>query len=250
MIIDFIARTNNITYNVKLAKLFGVYSSIFLNLLIDFSFSNQEEFIKLSRDDIYNITGIEEEKQLDLEDNLKGYHLIEISPLRNSSSKNYYKLNLELLSSILLNENKEIKDELAKTFDAVKAATKPPAKVSKRACIITNLKNAIQTTDELSKQYLEDWIDAVMQKTGYLSKTAVEYMEQELKNYAHNSIRLQRELYNTAARVAYKEPQWVITKYEQLQADKKGTGLSLNNVNQTEVDENLEQLKNYQGEKF
>lgn len=251
MILDFIARTNNINYNTKLAKLLGVYTSIFLGLLIDLYSFKHEEFIKLSRDDIYNITAIEEEKQIEVESNLKAYNLVEISPLRNSSSKNYYKLNTELINKIITNEEKEVKDELDKTFDTIKAATKAPAKVSKRACIIDNLKKAIQTEDTLSKQYLEDWIDTTMQKTGYLSKTAVEYMEQELKTYSHGSIRLLRELYNTAARTGYKEPQYVINKYEQLQRDKhNNNSLSLNNTNQEQVSMNIEKLKSYEGEKF
>lgn len=251
MILDFIARTNNISYNSKLAKLLGVYSSIYLSLLIDLYSLKHEEFIKLSRDDIYNITAIEEEKQLEVEDNLKAYNLVEISPLKNSSSKNYYKLNTELINKIIMNEEKEVKDELDKTFDKMKIATKAPAKVSKRACIIDSLKKAIQTQDALSKGYLEDWVDAAMQKTGYLSKRAVEYMEQELKNYAHGSIRLLRDLYNTAARLGYKEPQYVINKYEQLQRDKHNTeSLNLNNVSQEQVNMNIQKLKDYEGETF
>ena len=65
MIIDYIARTNNMSYNIKLAKLFGIYSSAFINLLLDLHFSKpkDEEYIKLSREDIYNLSGMDEEKQ-------------------------------------------------------------------------------------------------------------------------------------------------------------------------------------------
>ena len=247
MIIDFITRTNNMSYNVKLAKLFGLYSSVYLNLLIDCHFQKDDEYIKLSRDDIYNLTGIAEEMQEEAEKNLISYNLIEVSKLRNSSSKNYYKLNTDLLTKILTSSSDEIEEELSKTVEAFKRATKPPKSVSKRACVIINLKKAIKTTDSVARAALEDWIDAIYKKLGYLAKAGVEYMEDELSKASNKKITVFRELCKTAARVVYKEPKWVLVKYEEANGK---SSLILNNVSQDDIDDNLKQLKNYNGETF
>lgn len=249
MIIDYIARTNNMSYNIKLAKLFGIYSSAFINLLLDlhFSKSRDEEYIKLSREDIYNLSGMDEEKQKEVEENLVCYRLIELSPLRNSSSKNYYKLNIDLLTQILSSNDEHLEEELQKTFTTFKKATEPPKTLSKRAAIIKNLKLAIKTKDEVARQALEDWIDAIMQKSGYLAKNAVEYMEEQLQLYSKNKITLFRELCKLVSRLAYKDPKWVIKNYEE---NNSSNPLQLNNLSQAEVDENIEKLKNYDGETF
>ena len=250
MILDFINNVTNINYNINFAKLFGVYSAVYLNVLINcyFSMKDENDYIKLSRDDIYNLSAIEEDKQLEVEQNLVEYNLIEVSKLRNSSSKNYYKLNLELLNKLFISDSKEIQKELDKSSKIFKQATKPPAKVSKRAAIILNLKNNVKTDDSISKEALQDWVDAIYQKSGYLSKQAVEYMEDQLLLYSNKKITVFRELCKLAARVVYKDPKWVITKYE----EEKNTNstLHLNNINQEDIDSNLEGLKNYKGETF
>lgn len=235
------------SYNVKLAKLFGLYSSVYLNLLIDCHFSKgDEEYIKLSREDIYNLTGIDEEMQEKTEENLRSYNLLEMSKLRNSSTKNYYKLNIDLLIKILTSDSKDIEDELNKTVEAFKKATKPPSKVSKRASIIMALKKSIKTDDIIAREALENWIDNIYQKTGYLSKDAVNFMEDELAKRANKKITIFRELCKTASRLVYKDPKWVLVNYDQ----NNNSNLVLNTVSQEEVDNNIEQLKNYKGETF
>ena len=127
MVLDFINNVTNINYNINFAKLFGVYSAVYLNVLINcyFSMKDENDYIKLSRDDIYNLSAIEEDKQLEVEQNLIEYNLIEISKLRNSSSKNYYKLNLELLNKLFISDSKQIQKELDKSSKIFKQATKP-----------------------------------------------------------------------------------------------------------------------------
>ena len=86
-----------------------------------------------------------------------------------------------------------------------------------------------------------------MQKSGYLAKNAVEYMEEQLQLYSKNKITLFRELCKLVSRLAYKDPKWVIKNYEE---NNSSNPLQLNNLSQAEVDENIEKLKNYDGETF
>ena len=138
MLLDYIARNNNMSYSVNLAKALGVYSAIYTNLLIDmYVLNKKEEYIKLSRDEIYTLTGIEEDLQLKAEDNLMAYHVIEMTPVKNSSSKNYYKLNLALIEKLITKDSNEIGEELQDTNNPLfTALTKAPAKVSKRQKIV------------------------------------------------------------------------------------------------------------------
>ena len=248
MILDFISSANNLNYNVGFAKLFGLYSAVYLNLLLNLYPSRENDLIKISRDEIYGLSGIDQDKQLEVEENLISYNLLEVNKVRNSSNKNYYKLNVELLTNIVCSPNKDIEQILNSVQIPKKPATKSPSKVSKRAIIIDSLKSNIITQDEKCRNLLTEWIDAVMQKTGYLSKLAVQYMEQKIFEYSKNSITKARNLCEIAARLAYKDPQWVIKKYE----EEKGinNNLVFTAVNQTEIDNNLNELKNYKGEVF
>lgn len=251
MILDFIARTNNVSYNLKLAKLFGINSAIFLSILIEYNTlkNNEDEYIKLSRSDIYNLTGIDEQTQSQIEDNLKYYNLIEITPLRNSSFKNYYKLKIDNLIHIIESDTDTVQEELNKTYELYKQAAKDkePKSVSKRAMIIKNLKNNITIEDSECINSLQSWIDNIMQKLGYLSKEQVHYMCDELVKYSKNSIKVLRILCNTAARTVYKDPKWVIKNYED---NKQSNNLLLNNLDQQEVNDNIQKLRKYEGETF
>ncbi|WP_300924691.1 hypothetical protein [uncultured Clostridium sp.] len=253
MILDFIAKANNISYNIKLAKLFGINSAIFLGILIDYNCTrtSEEDYIKLSRSDIYNLTGIDESTQIQTEDNLKYYNLIEVVPLRNSSFKNYYKLKIDNLIHVVESDSKVLQEELNKTYELYKQANKDkePKSVSKRASIIKNLKNNITIQDQECKLSLESWVDNIMQKLGYLSKEQVCYMCDELNKYSKNSITVLRILCKTAARIVYKDPKWVIKNYEDNYQDNKNN-LILNNLSQEEINQNIEELKNYKGETF
>lgn len=246
--IDFIARINNITYNVKLAKLIGVYSSIFINVILDMHISKpSDEYVMISRKDIYELCAIDNDKQEEIENNLKYYNLLEMSPVKNSSLKNYYKLNTSKVEELLSNKLEESEKELNKTYELFKDSIKKPKTMSKRAIIIDNLKKAITIKDEESNAYLCEWIDAVMQKTGYLSKVAVEEMCTQLSQHIGRKTTQLREICKLAAILAYKDAKWVIKKYDE---NISNNSLILNNLNQEEIDENINELQNYKGETF
>lgn len=245
MVIDFIAKINNVNYNVKLAKIFGVYSAIFINLLIDYHFRAEDGYIKLARVDIYNLTGIEEDKQIEVEENLVSCNLIQVNKLKNSSSKNYYNLNMETLNKILISDDLTNDEGLKQTL---RNAPKAPKTTSKRSNIINSLKSCITVEDEKSREYLKDWVDAVMQKSGYLSKVGVECMCEDLIKYSDKKVTLLRDLCKLAAKLGYKDSKWVIKNYQDNQI--VSNNLSLTHDKQVDIDENISKLKNYAGDTF
>lgn len=248
MLIDFLIPNNNIYYNIKLAKLIGVYSSIYLIYLLNLSSNNQDEYVKLSRLDIYNSTGIEENKQLEIEQNLIEYKLLEMNKVKNSGSKNYYKLNLELIIKFLTKDDKDIIDDLKIVKHLYNPLTKVPSQFSKRSAIIKALKDAIKTQDCKCRNLLQDWIDGVYQKSGYLSKRGLEHMEEELLKYSNNNNKVFEDLCELAARVVYKDPKWIIVKYEE--EHNISSNIIQNQVDQQIINDNINKLKDYKGDVF
>ena len=47
MILDFISNINNLSYNVGFAKLFGLYSAVYLSLLLNLYPSRENDLIKV-----------------------------------------------------------------------------------------------------------------------------------------------------------------------------------------------------------
>lgn len=250
MILDFITRINTGNYNLRLAKLFGINSAIFLSLLLDYYYvlKDKEEYIKLSRQEIYDLTAMNEDIQKQVEENLSEYNLIKISPLRNNSNKNYYKIDIELLTKIIVENNNDVEKALSEALSMFIKAGEAPRKVSKRTAIINNLKQNITLKDPQCLEYLTTWIDEVMQKSNYLSKNAVVYMCEQLQKYSGEDLNKLRDLCKVASIVVYKDPKWVIKKYEDTKQSQNN--LVLNDLQEDEIKDNLEKLQNYEGETF
>ena len=72
MIFELLSHRNNVSYNLKIASIFGVCSAIFLGLLIDNKNENLDNLVEgkyfmLNRQYIYLSTGLDDLKQLENE---------------------------------------------------------------------------------------------------------------------------------------------------------------------------------------
>ena len=182
----------NYSYSLKVARVFGVNSAVFLNCI-------EEEYrylkrcnkldsdtISLSRAEIYGRTAIDDDKQKEVELALTSCGVLSVKPLQNIPNKNYYIFNEPIFNKIITAEDptKVITNSSASKF--VKKHRVEPK--TKRQLHIESLKRAIKANDEVIKQYLVDWVDAVYTNPrGFLSVTAVQIAEQELFAYAKDS---------------------------------------------------------------
>lgn len=207
------------SYNVDVAKVFGVCSSVFLSCL-DFEFERQKRnnqlnannTVAVSRAEIYARTGLDDDKQIDVENALVECGVISMKPLQNVPNKNYYIINQDQLKKIIESEDPEtvIENKGAKQF--IKQPRVEP--VSKRQTHIAKLKKKIKPTSPIVDQYLCDWIDAVYTNPkGFLSPSGVEINQKELEAYTQNED-TKIEILKIAIKGGCRELSWAINRYE------------------------------------
>lgn len=217
------------SYNLDVAKIFGVCTAIFLSC-IDNEYEAQarnklisaDNTISLSRAEIYARTGLDDEKQIDVELALQECGVLVVKPLKNIPNKNYYNLNAEQLNKILSAEDPTnvLGNEKAKQF--IKQPRVEP--MSKRKNRILQLKNKIVVSDPVIQQYLCDWIDAVYTNPkGFLSASGVTIAQDELKAYTKDDQAKQIAILKIAIKGGLRDMTWAIERYE------KDTGVGTRN---------------------
>lgn len=208
------------SYNLDVAKVFGVCTAVFLSC-IDNEWQSQirnksisdDNTISLSRAEIYARTGLDDEKQIEVELALQECGVVVVKPLKNIPNKNYYNLNFEQLSKILTAEHPTdvLSAEKAKQF--VKQPRVEP--LSKRKNRILQLKKKITIADPVIQQYMCDWIDAVYSNPkGFLSPTGVTIAQEELMAYAQDNQAKQIAVLKIAIKGGLRDITWAINDYE------------------------------------
>ena len=213
---------NSFSYNLKLAKIFGVNNSILLACILD-EYDNQlrnnklndNNTVPISRSEIYERTGLSDAEQSDAELSFVECNIIGVKPLQNIPNKNYYNINFTNLSNILISDDpsKIISTEKANQF--IRGKRVEP--VSKRQTHIASLKKKIDVQDPVIQDYLVKWIDAVYSNPkGFLSPTGVVFAQQELFEYAKDDQEKQIKILKEAIKGGYRDMTWAIQKYEDL----------------------------------
>lgn len=180
-------KTNS--YIVEYAKSFGPISAIFINLLSSFNSQLENGDIVLSREEIYNYTGLNDADQMKAEDFLMKLGIIRVKPFKGNDLKNHYFLDE---SKVDILKEKTL-DNLSTMFGFdVSAPLKTTAKnvfserqkkENKKDQQIRSLKSVINVEDSVLHQYLCDWIDSVIERGNTLTRAAVKLNIENLKNF-------------------------------------------------------------------
>ena len=125
------------TYNLKLAKLFGVNTSILFSYINDIQENNIDTDVTISREEVLSKTGLDEKSQEESEFVLKKSNLITVKEFKNNNSKYYCKVNKELLIKVMTSSTPS--EELPVENVAQLVRTIKP-KIDKKAIIKNNLK--------------------------------------------------------------------------------------------------------------
>ena len=205
------------SYNVDVAKVFGICSSIFLSCL-DSEFQYQERnkglsadsSISLSRAEIYARTALDDDKQVEVETSLKEVGVLAVKPLKNIPNKNYYIINKDNIDKIMNSENPEEFIVSAKQF-LPKKRVEP---ISKRQSRILSLKKKVNVSDPVIQQYLCDWIDAVYSNPkGFLSPSGITIAQEELMKYAQTQDK-QIAVLKIAIKGGLRDMTWAIDRHK------------------------------------
>lgn len=229
---------NSYSYNVGIAKIFGVCSSIFLTCLqdeYDLQLSNKKlnlnNTMSISRQAIYDRTGLDDDKQKEVESSLIECGVLTVKPLQNVPNKNYYVLNTKQLDKIISAPEpiKVIENE-----NAIPLIKKPRVEPqSKRKTMIANLKGRIKTESPIIRQYMCDWIDSVyVNPKGFMSPSSLNISEEELNTFTKGDEDKQIEILKIAIKNGWRDISWAIKRYvEQNGSD----GISNNFVSYNDI---------------
>ena len=198
------------SYSVDIAKIFGINSAVFIafvDYMRNYFYKTRDNFdgrVPLKRSDIFDFTGLDESKQVEVESSLTSCGLFEVKKLQGQSDKHYYILNDDLLQAAL-NSNGLLSNFIITPKITVKATT-PAKKLTKVEKHIISLKKSIHCDSDILKQYLCDWIDAVYTNPkGFLSLASLSIAQTELFN-ATNSEDEMLEILKIAIKGGHRAP--------------------------------------------
>ena len=210
----------NNCYNIDIAKIFGVYTSILLSCLDkEYLYQSRNKLlngnntIPLSRSEIYERTALDDESQVEAEIALISVGILVTKPLQNVPNKNYYVINYNKLLEILSSSKPEeaVLSEKAKQF--IKTPRVEP--ISKRQSHIISLKKKVKSKDPVVQTYLLEWIDAVYSNPkGFLSPSGVVIAQQELEAYCSDNQEKQIMILKIAIKGGLRDLTWAIETYE------------------------------------
>lgn len=208
MLIDLLSMSNYVHFNIKLAHILGLNTSIYLGQLMDINEKAlrkkkvNENFFTIDRAYVESRTTISEKEQLDIETNLIKLGILE----RSSDDSNTLMLNITVLTSILMSPDEDlIKD--------ISHITKPRKTKTKSEKIIETLKtNIITTNSELRNAYFE-WIDAVYAKDGFMTKAAVVSAQAVIDEFSNRNLDIALKVLEIASINGYRDIKWAINSY-------------------------------------
>jgi len=208
MLIELLSMSNYVHFNVKLAHILGLNSSIYLSQIMDINEKairkdkTDKNFFTIDRDYITKRTTISEKEQKEIENNLIKIGVLE----RSTENSNTILLNITVLTSILMSPDEElIKD--------ISSLSKPKQKRTKADAIKDSLKQNIVTTNlELRNAYIA-WIDAVYEKDGFMTKQAVVAAQARVDEFSNRNLDIALKLLEIASINGYRDITWAINAY-------------------------------------
>lgn len=238
------------SYNIEVARVFGVCTSVMLSCLFkEYAYQQRNKLLNanntmaISRQEIYEKTGLDDDKQRDVELSLQECGVLVTKPLQNVPNKNYYILNEQQLTKIMTaNDPADVIGEAKASQFTLKHRVEP---ISKRQSKIVDLKKKIKVNDPVIHQYLIDWIDSVfVNPKGFLSPKGVEIAQQELYAYCRDDQAKAIKILEIAIKGGLRDLSWAIDKYE----EKNGVDPESRNFNNYRDTKSVE--KNESGEVY
>ena len=222
MLIDIFDMNDYITFNINVAKIFGLNCAVYCSELVTIYKKALKknkmvdgEFFKLDRKYVTDRTTLTIEEQLAVDSAWMKCGLME----KHQDNPDIIKLDINLLFSILTSEDTKKLEQLSKTF---KVKSKDETKQIKKNSIIKNLKDGIKCSDSELLSALWDWIDSIYSKpNAYLSKAMVEDFQKSLYDFTKGDLDLALRIVEIATTQGYKVCQWAINLYLKDEKQKK-----------------------------
>lgn len=224
-----LAYCNYESYNVKLANLFGLNMSIYVNLLMNIDSKAYDKdklndgFFILNRDYVTARTTIPEKEQLLLDD-----RLIELSIIEKQD-KNTIKFNFDTVATILMSENESLTKDI-KSICKKKSSAKRSKDID-RDIRLDELKSKVYTSCDELKLALYEWIEAVYDKDGWMSIKAIIQAQKLIDKTVvepdgRKNLDKALDIVNIATINGYRDMQWAVNKLPNKNSYPKGNRIA------------------------
>ena len=157
-------------------------------------------FFTVDRNYINKKTTFSVEEQIQLDERLHS-----VGVLINGSSPNNFKLDLDKLTGLLLEQDEKLVSSIVGTMGK---------KMTKKEAIAMGLKSNIQTTNAELVEAYSNWIDAVLAKFGWMSKKAVMKGQARIDEYTQKDLDIALGILELASINGYRDMDFAINLFE------------------------------------
>lgn len=224
MLIELLSPTEYCQFNRRLAHILGLKESIYLSELMSVCMNSRSSdcsviLTSTNVEKIFNRTTLTAEEQKEI--NKK---LLEMGILKRDGQKTV--VLPEAITSLVMADNEKLEKSIKLFKEKKQTEEKKP---SKEEVIRDNLRSYINYggCEQLRDAYY-DWIDSVMAKDGYMTKTAVQSAQNIINNYPNINLQVALDIINIASVSGWRDMTWAIKSYEQRKTIK-----SLQKINAT-----------------
>lgn len=224
MIEYFISHDMNPTYNVRVAKVFGLCSAVYLSLMMSEQVKAIQEkklynnkYFSIARDTIYDRTTLSHNKQKEIEENLIDCQVLLMIPFPNNSKKFYYFIDLDKLSLIVKNY-KETEPSMSPETKKPKALI-PPEAMPKMTAKQREIQTAMKAVNELDNdiyELIKQWVEVLVTKNGYCAQSQLRINLQDLEAFAKGNKQVKIDILRMAVKTGWKDIQYCITDYKKM----------------------------------
>lgn len=214
MLIELLSQSNYQSFNVNLAHMIGLESSIYLNALIEInekairkSKTVEDKYFNVDRDYITQRTTLNESTQMQIEDTLEDMGILD--RLEDSVS-----VNIETITSMLMTQDETLMNDLSKIREKANSKDK---KEQKKTAILRAVKARInnQYPNELKEAY-SDWLDSVMAKMGFVNNQMLLNAEEVVDNFANYNTDVAIGVIKIATASGWKDMNYAVDRFKAL----------------------------------
>ena len=210
MLLELMSASSLGLYNIPLAHRVGLQGSIYFSVLLDINTKllhkakDEGGYFKIDRSYIYQKTTLSPEEQERLEQSLVAVLLLERHPTQPS----LIKVNADVLVAMLSDDS----ESLEKAVERL-AAINRPKKTRKQTMIDTMRRHVMCSNEDLRAAYYR-WIDAVVNKTQWMSATSVEEAQRLIDQYSNRYLDVALSVLNIAEQNGWRDVSYAIEKHQ------------------------------------